>query len=182
MNILTGLRLVCLCVGICALSARGAESPATFKVGEFSFQRPAGWELVQPTSMMRAAQLKVPGKKKDENADVVFFRFGPGDGGGTQANVDRWLGQFKEPRDKIKARVDAETIDGRKVTFVQAEGTYSGGMMGHPVPDLPNAMLLGAILESKEGNVFIKMTGPATIVRSTKTAFRKMTEGALKEK
>ena len=44
-----------------ALPDRAAEAPGTFKVGEFTFTRPAGWEWVEATSSMRKAQLKVPG-------------------------------------------------------------------------------------------------------------------------
>ena len=42
---------------------------------------------------------------------MVFFHFGPGAAGGVQANVQRWLGQFKEPADKLKAQITDETID-----------------------------------------------------------------------
>jgi hypothetical protein len=168
-------------VWVCAGALPAADLPATFKVGEFTFKRPEGWQSVEPSSRMRAAQMKIPGAK-DEGAEVIFFHFGPGDGGGTQANVDRWLGQFKEPKDKIKAKVEEVPVGQRKVTYVQAEGTYSANMMGHTSPTVANAMLLGAILESKEGNVFIKLTGPAALVKAAKDPFRKMSEAALREK
>jgi hypothetical protein len=41
-------------------------------------------------------------------------------------------------------------------------------------------MLLGAILESNQGSVFIRMTGPAALVKSSKPSFTQMVEGALK--
>jgi hypothetical protein len=41
-------------------------------------------------------------------------------------------------------------------------------------------MLLGAIIENAEGNVFIKMTGPVATVKSAKETFKKMVEGPLK--
>src|SRR3954462_16005476 len=69
-----------------------ADAPKTFKVAEFNFARPAKWEWIDVTSSMRKAQLKVPGTDKNQNAEVVFFYFGEGNGGGTKANVDRWLG------------------------------------------------------------------------------------------
>jgi hypothetical protein len=40
--------------------------------------------------------------------------------------------------------------------------------------------LCGAILESSEGNVFIKMTGPEGIVKSSSEAFKKMVSEAAK--
>ena len=77
-------------------SASAADAPATFKVSEFTFKRPGSWGWVESTSAMRKAQLKVTDPKTKENAEVVFFYFGADGGGGTQANVDRWLGQFQD--------------------------------------------------------------------------------------
>ena len=162
-------------------SAAAADSPATFKVSEFTFKRPANWEWMETTSTMRKAQLKVPSADKKESAEVVFFYFGESSGGGTKANVDRWLGQFQEPKDKIKSKVEEVTVEKRKVTYVQAEGTYMSGMPGGPKTAQPNSMLLGAILESDSGNVFIKMTGPAALTKASAEEFRKMVEGALKK-
>lgn len=158
-----------------------AAEPKKFSVGEFNFTTPEKWEWVESTSSMRKAQLKVPGEDKKQFAEVVFFHFGPGDGGGTQANVDRWLGQFKEPKDKIKSKVDKATVNKREVTYVQAEGTYLSGMPGGPKTEQANSMLLGAILESSEGNVFIRMTGPAALVKQSQAAFKQMVEGVLKK-
>jgi hypothetical protein len=161
-----------------ALEAMAAAKP--FKVGEFTFTVPEKWEWVETTSSMRKAQLKVTGTDKKDAAEVIFFHFGPGNGGGTQANVDRWLGQFKEPKDKINSKVNEATVNNRKVTYVQAEGTYMSGMPGGPKTEQPNSMLLGAILESDEGSVFIRMTGPAALVKGSKDSFTQMVEGALK--
>jgi hypothetical protein len=159
-------------------AALAADAPATFPVSEFTFKRPVSWEWVAPTPM-RKAQLKVPGPDK-QNGEVVFFHFGEGNGGGTQANVDRWLGQFKEPKEQINAKVDEQTVGKRKVTYVQAEGTYLSGMPGAAKTAQPNSMLLGAILESEQGNVFIKFTGPASLVKSASAEFKQMVTGALK--
>lgn len=161
------------------LSVRAAEdAPKTFKVGAYTFTRPAAWEWVETTSPMRKAQLKVPdAKKKDESAEVVFFHFGPGNAGGTKANVDRWMRQF---RDGKNSKTEEATANGTKVTYVQTEGTYMSGMPGGPQTPLENQMLQGAILENDEGSVFVKMTGPVELVKSTRDEFRKMVEGAKK--
>jgi hypothetical protein len=160
------------------ISARAAdEAPATFKVGEFTFTRPASWEWVETTSAMRKAQLKVSDAKKKESAEVIFFYFGPGSGGGTKANVDRWLGQFPDGKN---SKTEETTANGTKITYVQTEGTFQSGMPGGPRTPMPNQMLQGAILESEHGSVFVKMTGPAELVKSSKEAFRKMAETAKK--
>jgi hypothetical protein len=161
--------------------ALAAEAPATFQVSEFTFKRPPAWEWIETTSAMRKAQLKVLSADKKESAEVVFYYFGRGGGGGTQANVDRWLGQFQEPREQIKAKVEEVTVNKRKVTYVQAEGTYLSGMPGGPKTPQPDSMLLGAVLESESGNVFVKMTGPAALAKASTTEFKQMVEGALKK-
>lgn len=153
-----------------------AEAPAKFKVGEFNFKPPKDWQWVETTSSMRKAQLKVG--KEPATAEVIFFHFGPGGGGDVQANVDRWLGQFQEPKDQIHSKVEKNELGGKQVTFVQAEGTYLSGQPGGPKTPQPGSMLAGAILDSKEGNVFIRMVGPKAVVEQAQPAFRKMIEEA----
>lgn len=157
-----------------------ADSPATFQVSTFTFTRPASWEWVPTTSMMRKAQLKITDDKTKTTADVVFFHFGAGDGGGVQANVDRWFGQFEEPRDKINPKTEEETVGGHKVTFVQAEGTYRSGMPGTSLTPMTGYALAGAIIEDSAGSVFVRMTGPKDLVKAQLPDFKKMIEAALK--
>src|SRR2546426_12101906 len=66
------------------LASKGlaAEAPATFKAGEFTFTRPADWQWIDTTSSMRKAQLKITDTEHKESADVMFFHFGAGGGGG----------------------------------------------------------------------------------------------------
>ncbi len=155
-----------------------SEPPASFTVGQFTFQRPAKWEWVEPSSPMRKAELKV--SEANGKAEVVFFDFGAGQGGGTQANIDRWLGQFQEPREKINAKTQEVKFGKRQVTYVQAEGTYLSGMPGGPKTPLKGYALLGAIVESDQGKIFARMTGPAEVVKRAEGDFKKMIEGGLK--
>jgi hypothetical protein len=162
-----------------ATALLAAEAPATFKVSEFTFTRPTSWEWVQVTSQMRKAQLKVPDTKATGSADVIFFHFGPGDGGGTKANVERWYGQFKEPRDKIGARSEETTVGKHKVTYVHAEGTYLSGMPGGAQTPVADYALAGAIIEADQGSVFIRMTGPKELVKASLPDFKKMVQSGL---
>jgi len=174
-------RLVAISCLFAALNClRAADARATFKVSEFTFTRPANWEWVESASPMRKAELKVVYQKTKAKAEVVFYHFGPGGAGGAQANVDRWLGQFVEPRDKINAKTEDSTVGKHKVTYVSAEGTYKSGMPGGAQTPMPNYALLGAIIEASEGSVFVKMTGPKELAKSTAQAFKKMVEEALK--
>lgn len=141
------------------------DAPATFPVSNFTFTRPADWTWIPTTSTMRKAQLKVGG---ENGADVVFYFFGP-NSGDVKSNTDRWLKQFdgKAGAEKVESIEAGAT----KITLVSTEGTYHSGMPGGPTTPMNDYALLGAILESGEGNVFVKMTGPAEIVKAKRQQF-----------
>jgi hypothetical protein len=168
-------------VGLLLIFAvQAAEAPPTIKVSELTFTRPASWEWMEITSEMRKAQLKVVDAKTKASAEVVFFHFGPGNGGGTQANVDRWFRQFEEPKEKMGAKTEEVTIGKHKVTFVEAGGTYRSGMPGGPQTPMPDYALLAAIIEADGGSVFVKLTGPKDLAKASTPDFKKMVESALK--
>src|SRR5205085_2132966 len=107
------MKSIMLALLLPVVAALAADAPAKFEVGSLSFKTPEKWESVRPMSSMRKAQLRVPG---DAGAgEVIFFHFGPGDGGGTQSNIERWLNQFKDAQDK---KVTDEKVGGRKVIYV----------------------------------------------------------------
>jgi len=163
---------------IAAATASAADAPAEFSAGALKFTRPTAWTWVPGTSPMRKAELKVEDKEKKTAAEVVFFHFGPGQGGGTTANVERWYGQFADGRDKINARSEDKLVNGLKITYVHAEGTYlSGPPMGQKTP-MKEYALVGAIVEDAGGNVFVKMTGPKDLTKAAEADLRKMVEGA----
>ena len=163
----------------CAATLR-AEDPATFPVGGLTFTRPADWAWVPVNSPMRKAQLKVPGAKPNEAADITFFHFGPEGGGDVQSNAQRWIGQFRGGEDK--AKIDPQQIGGAKVTLVTTEGTFSSGMPGGPATVMENYALLGAIIEHADGSVFVKMTGPAALVKELRKKFLDFLAAALPAK
>ena len=170
--------ILTLLFSLTAACAIAADAPATFKVSEFTFTRPASWEWTETTSSMRKAQLKINSDDKKSSAEIVFFHFGAGQGGGTKANIDRWLSQFQEARDTLNPKTEDTTVAGRKISYVSAQGTYMDGPPGGQKTPRSGYTLLGAIIESDEGNVFIKLTGPAALAKASQSAFRKMVESA----
>ena len=168
------------CFAGAALIAVGVQAEK-FTAGGISFEEPNGWQTQKPSSSMRKAQFAIKGKD-GKSAEVVFFHFGPGGAGGVTANVKRWLGQFREPADQLNAQTVIETINGTKVTYVTAVGTFMKGppFGGNKVP-VPNSGLIGAIIEGKQGAVFIKATGPKTIVKNAEKDMKTMVAKALKK-
>lgn len=166
-----------------ALSASfaAAADPAAFTAGDFKFAVPEGWESVTPSSPMRKAELRVAGPEGTAGAGeatVTVFHFGPGQGGGVQQNVDRWFGQFDGDNDAKGAATAKETIGAVPVTFARARGTFQSGMPGQPATPLEGQALIGAILESPDGDVYVKMTGPAPTVEKAEPAFVQMIRAA----
>ena len=97
------------------------------------------------------------------------------------ANISRWVGQFAPDADKkIEPVVENAMVSGTKVTRVRVEhGTFSSGMPGGPTTPLADYGLQGAILESSQGDVFIKMTGPAAVVKAAAADFESLVTSPL---
>ena len=96
---------------------------ATAQQSSLKFTVPAGWIEEQRTSSMRVAQYKLPKAATDtEDASLVLYYFGPGQGGSTAANMERWIGQMKqEDGSASKDKAKEENIRGQRI-----EGSDSG--------------------------------------------------------
>ena len=128
---------------------------------------------------MRAATYRVPAAAGDpEDGECAVFFFGPGQGGGVEANIDRWIGQFEQPDGKPsaeRAKRQTETVDGIPVSLIDLSGTYKGGgpSMGATAPKT-GYRLLGAIATGPQAGIFFKLTGPAKTVTAAEKEFRAM--------
>ena len=97
-------------------------------------------------------------------------------GGGTEANIQRWIGQFDNTG--REGRVE-KTVHGLHVVTVDVAGTYVGGGMamgGGAAEAKPDWALVGAIVESVSPPYFFKMTGPAAAVRAARPAFDRLVD------
>jgi len=147
--------------------------------GEISYSIPTDWQSEKPKSSMRKAQYKIPGAEGAEDAEMAVFVF-PGTGGSVQANINRWLGQMKQPDgsdSKEKTEIKNLTVNNLPVTTMYVTGTYlkssSQMMMGGPKEEIPEYAMLAAIVETSEDPWFFKMTGPQTTVDNWKPEFDK---------
>ena len=153
--------------------AHGDEKKNQFKVAGKTFEAPVTWKSEKPSSKMRKAQYK------NGKAEIVVFYFGAGSGGSVEANVNRWIGQFKEPKEELSTKVEKTEVKKSKITTVSAKGTYmSGSPFGQKIP-MPNYAMRGAIIECEGGPIFIKMTGPMNEVLSFAKDFDKTVRSGL---
>jgi len=122
--------------------------------------------------MMRKATYVVPRAPGDtEDGDLGVFYFGPGQGGGLEPNVDRWVKQFKGTKVEDVKRAD-RSIGGLVAHTVEiASGTYDAGPMGGGKGPKENYALLGAIVDAPSGSYFFKLVGPKATVTKAKKPF-----------
>ena len=123
---------------------------------------------------MRAATYTVPAAAGDhEDAECVVYFFGKGQGGGVQANLDRWKGQFSQAS---APKLGKRTIHGLPVDTIDIAGSYAGmaGPMGGAATPKPGYRMLGAIVENAEGNIFLKFAGPAKTVGANQAKFEQL--------
>ena len=147
-------------------SSRSLQSAA----GELRYKVPEGWKVEKPTSDMRAAQYKLPKAEGDaEDALIILFYFGQGQGGPPQANIDRWINQMEQPdgrSSKELAKTNTLTINGLQVNTVDVTGNYSGGMSPDSAPANKKSLyrLRAAVIDTPKGSYFVKLTGPEKTV------------------
>ena len=125
-----------------------------------AWQTPARW-VEEPATGMRLATYVIPAPAAGgEAARCAVYYFGPGQGGGTEDNIERWIGEFENAGAPV--RRDWE-VRGLKVSRVEVAGTY----MAHADPaqgssgPSPDWTLIGAIVEGPNGALFFKLTGPS---------------------
>jgi hypothetical protein len=165
-----------LLIALCSAVLLLAQSASGIR-----WKAPAAWKGLGERPMRAATYAAPPVAGDKEAGEVAVFYFGPGQGGGVQANIDRWLSQF--PEKKGAPRTAKSMSSGFAVTTVDVIGTYaaSAGPMSPEKVNKPGFRMLGAIVEAPRGAVFFKFTGPAATVAANEAAFRSMIQGITKE-
>lgn len=172
-RLLTAIALLAFSTGL-----RAEEGKVS--AGNLNFTLPGNtWTSVPTTSPMRAAVLQITVEGAEKPLEAVFYYFGAGQGGDTQANITRWLGQFESPPVSKTDEVDA---NGTKVSIVTATGTYMDGAMMGPKTAKADYTLLGAIIPGPEAPVFIKLTGPKDVVSKIADDFKKLATSPFEKK
>lgn len=150
--------------------AAGAMSVEQFgKVGPFRWTAPDNWLAVKPASQMRLAEYHLLGADGTEPATMSVFYFGPQGGGAIQANIDRWVEQFKAIQDGPTQAT--QQVSGMTVHRVAVSGTFDVGAARSGEGLREQWRMLGAIAESPSGNYFFKLTGPQATIDAHEAGF-----------
>ncbi len=176
------LNLFALLAAVASLQAEDVKPAAELKAGEFTFKPATPWVTSDTPKPMSAGTFHLPGKDGSAGLDAAVYHFGSGQGGDVDANVARWQGQFaSDPEPKLTK--EELKFGEKKATLVVISGTF---MSGRPIDPkktaLPDQTLLGAILESATGHVFVKLTGPSKEVAAAREEFKKLIASAYQAK
>jgi hypothetical protein len=142
----------------------------TLPQARLRFDAPAGWVSKTPSSTMRVADFVLPKAAGDaEDATATIYFFGAQQGGGVQANMDRWIDQMAQPDgkpSKTVAKASAMTSHGLKISIVDVSGTYVAETAPGSGQNLnkPGFRQIAAVIETAGGNYYVKLTGPAKTV------------------
>ena len=133
---------------------------------------PKSWTTAPPRQM-RVATYALPAAKGAAGGECGVYYFGRGQGGGVEENLARWTRQFEGA---TPARRGRRTVHGMAVSTVDVSGTYlsPGGPLMESQGRLPNYRLLGAIVETPDGLVFFKATGPEPTMERARGDFDRM--------
>ena len=165
----------------------GSAAPASDRqkvLGPFTLEVPSGWVEQTPRSRMRQAQFALPRAGGDsEDGELTVFYFGMGQGGSTDANISRWIGQVGQPdgsSSRDKAKIRQSQVSGFRMTEVDVSGTLkASNMPGAPQrPARAGYRLLGAVLEGPQGPWFFKLVGPEKTISRWAGSFRQFIASA----
>jgi hypothetical protein len=153
----------------------GGPGGGAAAAGSIRWQLPEGWLEQPPENPMRLTQAAIPGP--DGPGEVVVFYFGPGGGGGVEANLSRWVGQMELTPGTQPSSETFEAADYR-VTLLDVSGTMQPSNMGTgPETPQPGWRMLAAVVEGPGGPWFFKATGPEATLAAARDDFEAMLRG-----
>ncbi len=171
--------LLTLLAVLLAVSVAIPPSLSAAEAGGVRFDVPGGWSATPKP--MRAANFTIPAAAGDSSdGEMAVFYFGPGQGGGVDANIRRWLGQFVKADGSPMAAADAERseqeVSGMRVTVLDVSGTYlfKPFPMAPRATQMPGYRMLAAIVQGPDAPVFFKLTAPARTAAAAEPDFRRV--------
>jgi hypothetical protein len=161
--------------------AVGQENPSRLDLagGKIKLTAPKEWQRKQPRTSIVEYEFAVPAAQGDQTDGRLTVMSA---GGGIDANIDRWYGQFTQPdggSTRDRAKIKKQMIAGEEVHVVDLSGTYKdqAGPLA-PATERPKYRMLAAIIPVKgAGTYYLKFYGPERTVTEQEKAFLSMIEG-----
>ena len=184
--LLRTLGLACV-IGFASVAVADEETK-TIEIagGKLVLEVPKEWKKEQPKSRIVEFEFSAPAEKDEktkaeDRARITIMA----SGGGVEANLDRWYGQFEQPDGKATkdvAKVEDFEAAGQKIHYVDIKGTYKDSMGAGPFSGRPPVLrkdhrMLGAIIETEAGDYYLKITGPTELLDDLDKGFREMLKG-----
>lgn len=145
-----------------------------------TFRPPSAWKDLGPGGMRQANYTLGPLEGERDSATMAVFYFGATQGGSVNENIERWISQMSLPDggDSHKAVMRNDfNVDGMSAHLVELAGTYQAsarGMMGGVTESKENYRMAAVVLETPEGNLFFKLTGPDHTAQTMIEQFKAM--------
>ncbi len=137
---------------------------------------PKVWNQAAPSSSMRLAQFATQDEAGKQTAELIFYYFGPGQGGSAEANIARWRSQFHRADGTLpEPRISKLSPSGLPITRVRLQGSYARGIGAGPGgTGKPDQTLVAALLQTHKGLVTIQLHGDTVLVDTLEAGFDAM--------
>ena len=160
---------------------QSSEKMQKFSVadGWLQFEAPSTWKSLPRKINFIHADFSIPKSEGDpKDGRISFSQVG----GGIDANLTRWVGQFKnvDSEDEDQVKRETKKIAGNDVQLINIKGTFldsAGGPFG-PKTERENYILMGAAIKSDSGSdVYIKAYGPEKTMKANRKAIEALIAG-----
>lgn len=131
---------------------------------------PAGWKERPPANEFVQAEYRVQGEMGSARITMSST------GGGIEANLERWRGQFSRGPDDPEPKQSTVSVGTQEAVVLELFGTFRDGFSGGPPQ--PGFAMLGAAIPTGPATFFVKMTGPRETVLSQREAFYELVKTA----
>jgi len=189
------IALMASCVAVTWISAAWSQEKrddakpqrVAFK-SDLVAEAPGEWKVKESTKPLRLLEITLPSSEKGlADGQLVITHFGKGQGGGIDANLDRWYSQMEQPDGSASAKAAKKSEiknDAAKITWVDIPGT----LLDRPFPASPDVTkrpkyrLFAAMVDGgAEGPYWIRVTGPDSVLVAHRDAFEKFLKSVAKK-
>ena len=147
-----------------------ANEPRVKQFEGISLTVPAGWTEKAPASEFIQAEFQLPGSGGPARLTMSST------GGGIEANLERWRGQFTVGPNDPPPEQTTIPVDGAEAVVLELTGEFHDQFGGAGTRS--DWGLLGAAIPTGPAHLFLKLTGPRETVAAHREAFRQMVAAA----